>query len=58
MTPLEERINAAEDRIKELKLLIEHWKKQTATPTVTTPHGEISEVVMSGALSDHYNGFC
>jgi len=28
MTPLEEKIKSAEDRIKELKTLIEHWRKQ------------------------------
>ena len=28
MSNLEEKIAAAEARIKELKLLIEHWKKQ------------------------------
>jgi len=27
MTPAEERIARAEERIKELQLLIEHWKK-------------------------------
>ena len=28
MTHLEEKVKAAEDRIKELELLIEHWKKE------------------------------
>ena len=28
MTPLEEKIKTAEDRIKELQRLIEHWRKQ------------------------------
>ena len=28
MTPLEEKIKAAEDRIKELQRLIEHWRNQ------------------------------
>ena len=28
MTNLEEKIETAESRIKELELLIEHWKKQ------------------------------
>jgi len=28
MTRLEEKIKAAEDRIKELQHLIEHWRKQ------------------------------
>jgi len=29
MTPLEERIKQAEQRIEELKLLIKHWRKQS-----------------------------
>ena len=28
MTPLEEKIKAAEDRIKELQILIKHWKQK------------------------------
>ncbi len=28
MTPLEEKIKRAEERIKELELLISYWKKQ------------------------------
>jgi len=28
MTPLEEKIKTAEDRIKELQRLIEHWRNQ------------------------------
>mgnify|MGYP001366752912 CR=1 FL=1 len=28
MTPLEEKIKSAEDRIKELQILIKHWKQQ------------------------------
>ena len=28
MTQLEEKIKNAEDRIKELQLLIKHWKKE------------------------------
>jgi FtsZ-binding cell division protein ZapB len=28
MTHLEEKVKAAEDRIKELQLLIEYWKKE------------------------------
>ncbi len=31
MTHLEEKIETAESRIKELQLLIEHWKKQNET---------------------------
>ena len=34
---------------------LEFGKKNDAvTPTVTTPAGEISETLMSGALGDHY----
>jgi len=33
MTNLEEKIRTAEERIKELELLIEHWKKQNETNT-------------------------
>jgi hypothetical protein len=29
MTPLEEKIKQAEQRIEELKLLIQHWRKQS-----------------------------
>ena len=29
-------------------------KNNFVTPTVTTPHGEISETLMSGALGDYY----
>ncbi len=28
MTPLEEKIKAAEERIKELQTLIKHWKQK------------------------------
>tara|TARA_B100000287_G_scaffold28856_1_gene27152 strand:+ start:1287 stop:1388 length:102 start_codon:yes stop_codon:yes gene_type:complete len=28
MTPLEEKIKMAQDRIKELEILIKHWRKQ------------------------------
>jgi len=28
MTPLDEKIKQAEERIKELQLLIKHWKKK------------------------------
>jgi len=28
MTPLEEKIKSAEDRIKELQILIKHWKQK------------------------------
>ena len=33
MTNLEEKIETAESRIKELELLIEHWKKQNEINT-------------------------
>ncbi len=33
MTSLEEKISVAEARIKELQLLIEHWKKQNENNT-------------------------
>ena len=31
MTKLKEKIETAESRIKELQLLIEHWRKQNET---------------------------
>ena len=31
MTNLEEKVRTAEERIKELELLIEHWKKKNET---------------------------
>ena len=31
-------------------------KNNIKVPTVTTPAGEISETLMSGALGDHYRG--
>ena len=33
MTHLEEKIETSESRIKELQLLIEHWRKQIETNT-------------------------
>ena len=33
MTRLKEKIETAESRIKELQLLIEHWRKQDETNT-------------------------
>jgi len=33
MTDLKNKIAVAEERIKELQLLIEHWKKQNETDT-------------------------
>ena len=62
---LKERISTARERIKELEVLIDAWesklpnrkfgeKNDHLTPTVKTPHGQISETLMSGALGDHY----
>jgi len=63
---LQEKINSAESRIKELELLISAWqsklpkkkfgeKNDHVEPTVTTPNGQISETLMSGSLGDYYN---
>tara|TARA_B100000579_G_scaffold206511_1_gene168739 strand:- start:62 stop:271 length:210 start_codon:yes stop_codon:yes gene_type:complete len=60
-----EKIKTAEERIKELEAMISIWESQLpkkkfgdkndhVEPTITTPHGEISETLMSGALGDHY----
>ena len=60
-----DRIAQAEERIKELEVLIAAWestfpmrkfgeKNDHVEPTITTPNGEISETLMSGALRDHY----
>ena len=62
---LKEKISTARDRIKELELMVSIWesklpkkkfgdKNDHVEPTITTPHGEISETLMSGALGDHY----
>jgi hypothetical protein len=62
---LKEKISTARDRIKELEVLIKTWesklpnrkfgeKNDHVEPTVKTPHGQISETLMSGALGDHY----
>ena len=62
---LKEKISTAKERIKELEVLIDAWesklpkrkfgeKNDHVEPTITTPHGEISETLMSGALGDHY----
>ncbi len=64
---LKEKISTARDRIKELEVLIDAWeselpkrkfgeKNDHVEPTVTTPHGEISETLMRGALGDYYRG--
>ena len=60
-----EKIKTAEERIKELEAMISIWESQLpkkkfgdkndhVEPTITTPYGEISETLMSGALGDHY----
>ena len=60
-----DKIAQARERIKELEVMIDVWestlpkkkfgdKNDHVEPTITTPHGEISETLMSGALGDHY----
>ena len=60
-----DKIAQARERIKELEVMIDVWeatlpKKKFGEnndhiePTITTPHGEINETLMSGALRDHY----
>ena len=60
-----DKITQAKDRIKELEIMITAWeatlpkkkfgeKNDHIEPTITTPNGEISETLMSGALRDHY----
>ena len=60
-----DKIAQAKERIKELEVLIAAWeatlpkrkfgeKIDHVAPTITTPNGEISETLMSGALRDHY----
>ena len=62
---IKENIQKAKDRIKELQVLIDAWeetlpkkkfgeKNDHVEPTITTPHGEISETLMSGALKNYY----
>ena len=62
---IKDKIEQARDRIKELEVLIAAWeetlpkkkfgdKNDHVEPTITTPAGEISETLMSGALRDHY----
>tara|TARA_B100000427_G_scaffold179353_1_gene149214 strand:- start:1 stop:210 length:210 start_codon:yes stop_codon:yes gene_type:complete len=62
---IQDKISTARDRIKELEVLIDAWESQLpkkefgenndhVEPTVKTPHGLISETLMSGALGDHY----
>ena len=63
---LKDKISTARDRIKELEAMISVWesklpkkkfgdKNDHVEPTVSTPNGQISETLMSGALGDHYN---
>ena len=60
-----DKIAQARERIKELEIMIAAWeatlpkkkfgdKNDHIEPTITTPNGEISETLMSGALRDHY----
>ena len=60
-----DKITQAKERIKELEIMIAAWeatlpkkkfgdKNDHIEPTITTPNGEISETLMSGALRDHY----
>ena len=62
---VKDKIAQAKERIKELEVLIAAWqqtlpkkkfgeKNDHVEPTVTTPHGEISETLMSGTLGDYY----
>ena len=60
-----DKIAQAKERIKELEVMIAAWeatlpkkkfgeKNDHVEPTITTPHGEISETLMSGALGNYY----
>ena len=60
-----DKIAQARERIKELEVMIDAWestlpkkkfgdKNDHVEPTITTPNGEISETLMSGALGDYY----
>ena len=62
---IKDKIAQAKERIKELEIMIAAWeatlpqkkfgeKNDHVEPTITTPAGEISETLMSGALRDHY----
>ena len=62
---LKDKISTARDRIKELELMVYVLESQLpkkkfgdkndhVEPTIKTPHGQISETLMSGALGDHY----
>ena len=61
-----DKIAQARERIKELEVMIDVWestlpkkkfgdKNDHVEPTITTPAGEISETLMSGALGNHYS---
>ena len=63
---LKDKISTARDRIQELELMVSIWESQLpkkkfgdknehVEPTITTPAGEISETLMSGALGDYYS---
>ena len=60
-----DKIAQARERIKELEVMIDVWestlpkkkfgdKNDHGEPTITTPAGEISETLLSGALADQY----
>ena len=60
-----DKIAQAKERIKELQVMIDAWeatlpkkkfgeKNDHVEPTITTPHGEISETLMGGALGNYY----
>jgi len=60
-----DKIAQAKERIKELQVMIDAWeatlpkkkfgeKNDHVEPTITTPAGEISETLMSGALKNYY----
>ena len=60
-----DKIAQAKERIKELEIMSAAWEETLPKkkfgenndhiePTITTPNGEISETLMSGALRDHY----
>ena len=60
-----DKISQAKERIKELEIMIAAWEETLPKkkfgenndhiePTITTPNGDISETLMSGALGDYY----
>ena len=62
---IKENIQRAKERIEELEIMITAWeatlpkrkfgeKNDHVEPTITTPNGEISETLMSGALGAYY----